>query len=183
MPDTLKDKGEDSFDPRLSSLRLSSKAEGGFRLEAPGRWWLESGAIGSARCRVASSDRREWTLRQASGPDASAVVLEVAGPEGFREMARSERNSGTGLEPLAIYLSDGRVFFAASGHGSEIGYELHGWEVRGAYWTAARQGAHWTLSPTPAGRRLRGSEAILVLLAAEIMATGARPRIDAPATG
>ena len=171
MPDTLKDIGEDSFDPRRSELRLCSRAEGGFRLEAPGRWWLETGAIGGARHEVASSDRREWTLREASGPNASAVVLEVAGPEGFGEVARSERGSGTGLEPLAFYLSDGRVFFAASGNGSEAGYELHGWEVRGAYWKATRQGAHWTLSPTAAGRRLRGSEAILVLFAAEIIAT------------
>jgi hypothetical protein len=171
LPDTLKDTGEDSFDPRRSELRLCSKAEGGFRLEAPGRWWLETAALGDARHEIASSDPREWTLRSTSGPDASAVVLEVAGPEGIREVARSERRAGTGLEPLAFYLSDGRVFFAASGNGSEASYELHGWEVRGAYWTAARQGAHWTLSPTAAGRRLRGSEALLVLFAAEIIAT------------
>lgn len=171
MPDTLKDTGEDSFDPRRSELRLGSRAEGGFRLEAPGRWWLETATLGCARHEIASSDRREWTLREASGPDASAMVLEAAGPEGFQELARSERSSGTGLEPWAFYLGDGRVFFAAAGSGSEARYELHGWEVRGAYWTAARQGAHWTLSPTAAGRRLRGCEALLVLFAAEIIAT------------
>jgi len=171
LPDTLKERGEDPFDPKLSELRLYPRAGGGFRLEAPGRWWIESGVLGEGRHEVESSDRRGWTLREASGPDARAIVLEVAVPEGFREVARSERASGTGREPLAFYLGDGRVFFAAPGDAPEARYELHGWEVRGAYWTAGRQGAHWTFSPTAAGRRLQGSEAILVLFAAEILAT------------
>ena len=170
MPDTLKETGEYPFDPRRSELCLCPRAEGGFRLEAPGRWWLETGAFGDARREVASSDRRAWTLREASGPDARGIVLEAAVPEGFREVARSQRGSGTGREPLAFYLSDGRVFLAAHGSVPEVRYELHGWEVRGAYWTAGRQGSHWTISPTAAGRRLAGSEAILVLFAAEILA-------------
>jgi hypothetical protein len=42
--------------------------------------------------------------------------------------------------------------------------------VRGAYWTAGREGSHWTLRPTAAGRRLRGEGAALVLFAAELLA-------------
>jgi hypothetical protein len=172
LPDTLKERGEEPFDPRRSELRLCPKAGGGFRLEASGGWAIETGALRDGRHAVVSSDGRRWTLREATATDAGGVVLEVAGPEGFREAARSVRGSRPGIEPLAFYLADGRVFLAAPGIGAEAGYDLHGWEVRGAYWTARRQGSCWMLSPTAAGRRLSGSEAILVLLAAEILAAG-----------
>ena len=174
MPDTLKEKGEDPFDPRRSELRLRSRVGGGFRLEASGGGWLEVGPVDEVRRELESSDRRHWTLRAAPASEGGGFVVETVAPDGFRELARSVRRADTGLDPWAFYLDDGRVFFAAPTMGPGAGIELHGWEARGAYWTATPHDSCWTLAPTAAGRRLEGSEPVVVLLAAEILAGRSR---------
>jgi hypothetical protein len=166
LPDTLKENSGDPFDPTRTKLRLRPRSGGGFRLEAAGGWWLESGPVGEARAPLVSSDRRGWTLR---GSEDDGLVLEAAVAEGYRELGRSFRVFGTGLDPWAFYLGDGRIFFAAPSIGAAPELELHGWEARGAYWTATRHESHWRLAPTAAGRRLDGAEPILVLFAARIL--------------
>jgi hypothetical protein len=173
LPDTLKERDGDSLDPRPSELRLYPEAGSGFRLEAPDGRAIEAGALRDGLREVVSSDGLRWTLRETATGETAGFVLEAADAERGREIARSARRpTGPGLEPWAFHLADGRVFLAAPTIENEAGYELHGWEVRGAYWIAGRQGARWTLRATAAGRRLRGDEAVLVLLAAEILAAG-----------
>jgi hypothetical protein len=174
LPDTLKEKGGEPFELWRSELRLCPAAGGGFRLEAPDGQAIQAGELREGRRDVVCPDGQRWTLRESAASDPAGFVLEVADAEGGREIARSARGStGPGFDTLAFYLADGRVFLAAPAIGQEVGYELHGWEVRGAYWIAGRQGSGWTLRPTAAGRRLRGDRVVLVLLAAELVAAEA----------
>lgn len=158
--------------PPGASFQLERLADGGFRLvDAGGRavtahpdsegWRLDTGLL-RRRTDLAGGG---YLLLRGTGPDAA-------------ERGRSMRPAPDPrtADGVGILLDDGRLFEVRSAfEGGELGFELRGWEVSGAYLRAVPAGTGWAIVPTPAGARLEGTEAIVLLLAAELAGlSGAR---------
>ena len=97
--------------------------------------------------------------------------METGGGEA-RDAGRTSHAAGSGhvTDGVSLLLSDGRLFWVLPRGDPEPRFELVGWEVPGAYWSARRKDDGWRLAATVAGRELGIVEELLILFAAEILA-------------
>jgi hypothetical protein len=149
-----------------SGCRIASATpEGGFRLDGDDGHAVEARpeAGGWLVTRAAGAD--EWFLRELS---TGFTLEERRTADTLGEISRLETAaSAPGL--VSLLLGDGRLFRIGPRVGDPPGYDLAGWEVPGAYWTARLEAGCWTFSPTPAGTMLPDDDALVVLFAAQLM--------------
>jgi hypothetical protein len=160
-----------STDAAAAGCRVASPTpEGGFRLGRDDGHTVEARPDTGGWIVSSTSRDDEWFLREISSPYRGYTLEERRTADALGQISRLETAAGTpGL--VSVVLGDGRLFTISPRVGDPPGYDLSGWEVSGAYWSARLEGGRWSLSPTPAGTMLPDAETLVVLFAAELLLT------------
>jgi len=144
---------------------LARLAAGGFCLSSGKRSVLTATPADEGWVVSGAGERQEWRLTQEGG-----FVLRGGDDS---ERGRTMRFPGIGREVGLSYLllDDGRLFRIVLRGPRDARFELLGWETPGAYLVARSGNDGWTIEQTPAGVELEDSDALMVLFAAEILAS------------
>lgn len=143
--------------------------EGGFRLEL-GATAALSVRPGPAGWQVQGGVAEGWRLlRQRDGSDGFVLCRNGEDDEAGRTMRHPGSGSEAGLSYLL--LDDGRLFRVVLRGPREARFELLGWETPGAYLVARPERVGWSIGPTAAGECLERTESMLILFAAEVLAS------------
>jgi hypothetical protein len=143
----------------------SATPEDGFRLDGDDGRVVEARPDAGGWVVTGAAGDEEWFLRELS---TGYRLEERRTADTLGEISRLETAASTpGL--ISLLLGDGRLFTISPRVEDPPGYDLAGWEVPGAYWTARLEQSGWLLSPTPAGAMLADDEALVVLFVAQLL--------------